>query len=119
MKFYREEDRSIGMKQWFVDLPEYPGLKSDLEMVAGADDLLEILGGGESEVSLRISTDEKLDDSITLLRLREEEGGGGAWYWYRDKRFPNEEDGFEVWLCPVMLYVFNGEYPPLIYFDVV
>ena len=39
-KFYKEEDN-----RWFVDLPEWEGDKEDLEMVMGADILLEILSG--------------------------------------------------------------------------
>ena len=38
LKFKKEEDN-----KWYIDLTEWTGDKADLEMVAGADILLDIL----------------------------------------------------------------------------
>lgn len=43
-KFYRDKT-PIGRKAWYVDLPEFKGPKAELEMVAGADDFLEMVAG--------------------------------------------------------------------------
>ena len=42
-------------KRWFINLPEYPGSKEDLQMTEGMDDLLNILSNNFNKVYLKIS----------------------------------------------------------------
>lgn len=101
-KFIREDD-----SKWYVDLPEWKGDKWELEMVAGADDLLEILGQGESEVRVLIS-EEPFKESMFSLEYTHDEAEGG-WYILKDFDF-----SFEVWLCHVVKFVY-GHIPKKLY----
>jgi hypothetical protein len=100
-KFLKEEDN-----KWYVVLPEWTGEKEELEMVCGADTMLDILSQGDFEVNLTLS-DEKFNHNFTLEFLREESGGG--WYELQHEHF-----NFEVWLCHVTKFVF-GNLPKTIY----
>ena len=58
LDFYRESNT-----KWFIDLPEWKGSKEDLEMVDGADTMLDIIltnyyQGNGNKVSLNVSIDE-------------------------------------------------------------
>lgn len=97
---------SIG--DWYVDLPEWTGPKEDLEMVLGADQMLELLSQGESIIDVTLDTNPFDSYKFTLERLKDE--GGGAWYKYESKL--GQE--FEIWLCYVTKFVF-GELPEKLY----
>ncbi|MEJ6979684.1 DUF6717 family protein [Pedobacter sp. P351] len=76
MNTYRFYKENTG--EWYVDLPDYPGPKADLQMVAGADTFLDKLGGKSNIVSLTVS-EEPFGGSEHLKLLKEctgEEGGG-------------------------------------------
>lgn len=93
--------------RWFVILPEYEGAVEELEMVAGADKLLETLSDGNSVVSLEISDSPTSFDGI--LMIRQEMDDMGATYLLGSGT---------VWLCNVTKYVL-GEFPKYIYFRTV
>lgn len=93
--------------RWFIDYPEWDGDPDDLEMVSGADTMLEYLSDKEDFVYLTIS-DKDFDSDFTLQFLYECAHGG--MYDYRD----GKEDGFEIWLCKVTYFVF-GYLPETIY----
>ena len=61
VKFYKEKS-----SRWYIDLPEWEGEKEDLEMVLGADDLLNILAEGEDFVYMQIG-DEKFPGAGQML----------------------------------------------------
>ena len=120
-RFYKDE---FG---WFIDLPEFIemglGSKGNLAMVAGADLMLDELSKDGNEVTLRIYDKpfEGHEDVLVMQRMGMDEDvlneyghpiqfGG---YYNR------ERDNFEIWLCPVTIYVFGGEYPDRIYYQVV
>jgi len=110
-RFYRDE---LG---WFVDLPEWKGEKSDLQMVMGADTFLDILTQGDNEIYLYLS-DEPFKDSYQLhfLHLGNLEGpeyGEGAWYSMRE--YLGLDFNLKMWLCDVTKFVF-GNFPKIIYF---
>lgn len=94
-KFVKEEDN-----KWYIVLPEWTGSKEDLEMVMGADTLLDIVAQGEYEVYMNISDKEIPDYTFVLTFLREE--FEGATYILNSEMFE-----FEVWLCYVTKFVFN------------
>jgi len=99
---------------WFVELPDYDGDPWDLEMVAGADTLCDMLAkNGRVKVSLATNLDD-LDPicapDYTLDFINSTVSNGlqdGANYKVR-------ELDLDVWLCNVTKYVF-GEFPTTIY----
>lgn len=101
-KFYKETDG-----RWYIDLPEWEGTKDELEMVAGADTMLDYMTQGDNEIYLSFS-DEKFDGYEYELILKEEIYDGGTY------DLINKNIEFEVWLCEVTKFVF-GYLPKNIY----
>lgn len=102
----------LGTK-WFVDLPLYEGDVNDMQMVFGADTMLELYSGGRREYEIGLRTDESdciseanAGESAELIKLRED--ADGATYFVKSRLYRDE-----LWLCPVTKYVF-GEYPDTI-----
>lgn len=114
-RFYKESSNNSANREWYIDLPKYPGPKSALQMVCGADFMLDTLSGGKDEVNLRISlkpdfvTVDSFGFSESLTLAKTEQTTYGRWYEYKYST--------PVWLCPVVIYVF-GYYPETIYFKV-
>ena len=122
--FYREENVTvlngipilewIGKKQdrWYIDLPEWKGPKANLEMVAGADDLLDFLSRGVDRVNVTFA-DEKIEGGFALKHT-----SGGVY----DVDMATDRDTSaapkSIWLCDVTKFIFNGVYPDTIYFRV-
>ncbi|MCB9019286.1 MAG: hypothetical protein H6546_03060 [Chitinophagales bacterium] len=102
-KFEKEQDN-----RWYVVLPEWEGDKDELEMVCGADVMLDIVAQGEWHTYLTIS-DKEFDNPRFTLKFNREEAGGG---WYDLKSDMHE---FEVWLCHVTKFVFDGRLPKILY----
>lgn len=93
--------------KWFIDLPEWEGDKDDLEMVAGADRMLERIAGGKSELHLTIAT-KNFEGADKLVLLRVDEGEGGGYYFL--EKYRGRYVMMELWLCYVTRFVF-GEMP--------
>jgi hypothetical protein len=118
--FYQEEDG-----RWYIDLPEYiesgVGTKSNLEMVAGADTFLSTLAQGETSITLKFTDEEFVDHDVELIRssnygytselMDDVELDAGAWYTVKD-------NNHDLWLCPVVLYLFNNTYPQNIFIQI-
>lgn len=122
-RFYKDE-----LGDWYIDLPEYIeagiGTKANLQMVSGADKWLDKLSNNTSEVTVTFSGDEYegyedvmrksydfpldtyLDDNDQVM----EDLSLGMWY--------TTSTLHQLWLCPVTLYVFGGNYPEKIYYSV-
>lgn len=107
LKFYKEIDN-----RWYVDLPDWTGTKEDLELVAGADTMLDYMADGESEIWLVLS-DEKFDNADTLefVRLATEIENGA---FYLMKSYKGIELNLDLWLCDVTKFVF-GDFPKTIF----
>jgi hypothetical protein len=119
-KFYQEENG-----RWYIDLPEYiesgVGTKSNLEMVAGADTFLSTLAQGGSSITLKFTNEDFDGYDLQLIRssnhgytpelLDEAELDAGAWYTVKD-------NNHDLWLCPVVLYLFNNTYPENIFIQI-
>lgn len=108
-------------KEWYADLPQYieeGGNKEDLEMVAGADVLLDILSNEGSEVTIKLSTTE-FEDSNKLAFKDDLDGDqmfeSGAYYYIDNIDGKPVND--TMWLCDVTAWVFNG-FPLYIYYKV-
>ena len=118
MKFYKENNK------WYIELPEWTGEKWELEMVCGADTMLDIAAQGEDVVYLNISIENPRynpnePDSLPILlhvdqliKIKDTPDIGGALYML--KSFRGFEYNLEVWLCHVLSFVF-GELPETIY----
>ena len=106
LKFIKE-----GSGRWYVELPDYPGPKGDLQMVAGADTMLDIIAQGRNECVLTVS-DVQFNGAevLKLLTGYHEEHGDYILESYKGKRIDHK-----MWLCPVVTYVF-GILPEFIYF---
>lgn len=110
-RFYKDE------QEWFIDLPEWDGSIWELQMVAGADDFLNILAQGEDDVSLVLSKEQfNGADYLQYIepgRLEGPEMGTGAWYFLG--KYRKIDYKLRLWLCDVTRFVF-GEFPDKIYF---
>lgn len=103
--------------RWYVDFPNWPLSHDNLEMVAGADDLLDILNNNTNHVSLQVYTKRPKEYNVELKKTHSALAEG-AFYtvetplqgWER----PNSVRRKQLWLCPVTLTVL-GQYPQQIY----
>lgn len=113
-KFFKNK-----FNEWYIDLPEWKGEQWELEMVAGADDFLEIVAQGNDEAFIQMSlepfvlfTEPIETNAFTLIKTKDTPDIGGANYllteWYGTKY------NLELWLCHVTEFVF-GKMPDVIY----
>lgn len=104
-RFYKEDNR------WYIDLEDYikeGGDKEDLELVAGANDMLDQLSKGKNEITLLISL---IENSFTYCLIKQDADGN---YIFHD----SIKDTFsKVWLCSVTKWLF-GDYPEMIYLKI-
>ena len=99
-KFYKEKTNN-----WFADVPKWKGDKEDLQMVLGADTMLNYIANGKNEITLEIST-EPIEQSfkLTLVKRGTIEGGG-----YYCVTAPNGQVIVSfAWLCGVLEFVFDN-----------
>ena len=106
LKFYREDDN------WYIDAPTWKGRKSALQMVAGADTLLELIGGGNPIVKIYV-TEEYFGGSNCLEFVKKSWFNGAD---YIIKNYDGNDINLKVWLCGVTKFVL-GKFPKKIYFD--
>ena len=93
---------------WYIVLPEWTGTKAQLQMVSGADTLLDTLAEGKKKVEVLVSlTKEKKFNKLT--KFMNTPIAGGAFY-YAGYRL--------IWLCGVTKFVFDGNLPRRIYYKV-
>lgn len=99
--------------RWYVVLPEWDGLQEDLEMVEGADKMLDALTTDGMYVTLDISEDvPETDDYFTLdIEAHDEDG---AYY----NVVGCDKFGSTIWLCNVTHFVF-GDHPEKLYCKVI
>lgn len=119
VSFTKESNR-----RWYVDFPNWPLSHDNLEMVAGADDLLDLLNNGTNHVALRVSTKPLVKfKSIKSYELKKVHSTltKGAFYtletYLEGWENPSSIRRKQLWLCPVTLTVL-GQYPKEIYFEV-
>ncbi len=105
LKFAKEN------KKWYVVLPEWTGRKSALQMVSGADTLLDYMAEGKHEVTMYVE-EEPFDGSECLTLIKKCFWNGAD---YRIDTYKNYELNLKVWLCDVTKYVLGG-FPEKIYF---
>lgn len=97
--------------RWYIVLPDWHGHKDDLEMVAGADTLLDTFANGGKHVTLEVSL-QPFDGAQTFTLQQLDPGvGTGAVYIH-------EASGSNFWLCAVTKFVL-GDFPQTMYAKVV
>jgi hypothetical protein len=107
IKFYKTKS-----SRWYADLPEWEGSKDDLEMVLGADTMLDTLAQGDDLIFLQIG-DEKFPGGMQAILV--EPGTiemGGAWYLVPS--IGQIDYDLKIWLCDVTKFVF-GSFPETIW----
>lgn len=112
LRFYKEYTADKKYFGWYVDLPDYKGNKGDLQMVSGADTLLNMLAEKKDSVWLCASETKFQEDCECLEFMEDDMISGANYYIYK---LNNVAISLDVWLCDVLKEVF-GEYPKLIYF---
>jgi hypothetical protein len=101
--------------EWYIDLPEFieaGGSKTDLQMVEGADTMLDFIADNSGDVTLFIDR-ESFDgaDKLTLTERCDPLIGGG---YYNLRVFEGKEFNQDMWLCAVTEFVF-GDLPKQIF----
>ena len=92
---------------WYIVLPTWTGPKAALQMVAGADTLLDVLSNNGTTVDISISTDKECPQGFQTLKRIIKTPPNGCMYHL----------GFSpVWLCDVTKFVFDGKFPKRIHF---
>jgi hypothetical protein len=94
LKFVKENN------QWYIDLPEWEGSKAELEMVAGADVLLDHIANEKTNVSILVSEDDPDNNAIILSKTQDLENGANY-------KVGNCSAVDKLWLCDVTKYVYG------------
>jgi hypothetical protein len=100
--------------EWYADIPEWGGDIADLQMVEGADELLNWIAVAGDECKLLMADRHiKNAEILDLVYVREENLGGGGDYLL--EKFRGEFKNHKLWLCHVTEFVFK-QLPERIYF---
>ena len=102
-------------QDWYIDLPEYieqGGSAGDLQMVDGADKMLDMMAEGKNSVTLNIAREQFEGADILILTEKCDPYIGGGYYIM--KQYEGQEINRTMWLCQVTEFVF-GDIPPLIF----
>ena len=94
--------------QWFIVYPDYDGDQEDLEMVDGADELLDFLTTDGLYVTITVSIEEQ--PSWPYIRQVAHDEIGGTYQVCGVTGFDKD-----IWLCNVVHNVL-GEHPQIVYF---
>lgn len=95
---------------WYIDLPEWTGTKGALQMVGGADTLLDHLSNNGTTVTVSLSTDRVSPEGYQTLKKVIQTPPNGCIYHLGIR---------PVWLCNVTQFVFEGIFPSRINFKVI
>ena len=96
--------------RWYIDLPEWQGPRANLEMVAGADTMLEVFANGQERVNVTFTNYEANDIEADLLLNHI--SGGTYTVTRMNENYSNVPE--RMWLCGVTKFVFNSDYPETI-----
>lgn len=100
---------------WYIDLPEFieqGGSQGDLQMVEGADKMLDMMACNESTVTLSIAKEPFAGaDMLELTEKCDPYMGGG---YYKMPEYEGQKVNRTMWLCHVTEFVF-GDIPQQIF----
>lgn len=109
IRFYKN-----ARQEWYADIPEWGGADDDLQMVEGADEMLDWIAASENECLLLMSDTHLTDaETLNLVYAREPNLGGGGDYLL--EMFNGDFKNHKLWLCHVTEFVFK-HLPEKIYF---
>lgn len=92
--------------RWYIDLPDWTGSIDELEMVQGADTMLDLVSNYTSECHLTISNEPfEGADEITLVTDLTNSIGGGNYFM---KSYKDKVVNQQMWLCEVTTFIFNS-----------
>lgn len=97
--------------KWYVVLPDFVGHVEELEMVCGADTLIEALSNGEPIVKVILSDEALFSEDTYKLELQIVDDCGGTY------TVTPETHTEIIWLCNVTKEVLGG-FPQTIFFHV-
>lgn len=107
--------------RWYIVFPGWPLDRSHLQMVAGADDMLDLIDTSHKHLvktAVIPSKEKETHEGYYQLTCIKSSLSGGAFYtvqglngWNNNPHAIREK---ELWLCPVTLCVL-GHYPKYIY----
>ena len=101
--------------EWYIDLPEYlekGGNITNLQMVEGADTMLDIIAGTANKVVLSIAKEKFEGADVLVLKEKADPIKGGGYYFLA--QFENKPVNLNMWLCDVTEFVL-GDIPAKIY----
>jgi hypothetical protein len=101
--------------EWYVDLPEYieqGGSVGDLQMVEGADKMLDMMAEKENFVLLSISKEPFNGADLLVLTEKCDPYIGGGYYFM--KQYQGQEVNRTMWLCQVIEFAL-GDIPQQIF----
>lgn len=113
LQFEKENDN-----RWFAVIPSWEGGHDDLEMVCGADLLLDKLSDGEKLISVDISEENPKYGNFIMGTMVDHDEFGATYITNEEPTDENSDLDNMFWLCNVTHFVF-GEHPQVIYFKVV
>ena len=96
--------------QWYIDLPEWTGTKGELQMVGGADKLLDHLSNNETTITVSLSIEKLPKEGYQTLKRVIQTPPNGCIYHLGIK---------PIWLCNVTKFIFEGIFPWQIHFRVI
>lgn len=101
--------------RWFVDLPDWKGSKADLEMISGADTMLDIIAQGDNKIYLNVSKENFIFADKIIFQCEAIDIGNGA--YYKLESYNGIPFNLKIWLCNVVLFVFEDRFPQKLYFS--
>lgn len=117
LTFNKEESN-----KWFIVLPEWEGDKWELEMVAGADIMCDVLSNGNNVLTIDLQLEPTEGyDKLTLLSICRDDlwqfdsqGYPESGAFYQVETLKGLEYNKSIWLCDVTLFVL-GSFPEILY----
>ncbi|WP_343691922.1 DUF6717 family protein [Chitinophaga sp.] len=100
-RFYKTDKGS-----WYIDLPEWTDGIEALQMVEGADTMLDTVSNQARECYLELSDSPFENADVLLLRENLEASITGGIYLM--PHYKGTEINQQMWLCGVTTFVFNG-----------
>jgi len=96
--------------KWYAVLPDWPYDHEELEMVDGADELLDSLTTDDRLVAIDVETEEPTTGDYATFTLVDHDDYGGT-YVSEDRNVEVKK----IWLCNVAHFFFAGEHPETIF----
>ncbi|MFM7722671.1 MAG: DUF6717 family protein [Bacteroidota bacterium] len=96
--------------RWYIDLPEWSGPRANLEMVAGADTMLDVFAQDHERINVTFTNYNAPEITPDLMLTHV--GDGTYTVAQLNEKYSNAPA--KMWLCGVTKFVFNSDYPETI-----